>query len=553
MRADTAGDDYLIVAHPRLLQAIQPLAQYHREHGHQVAVIDVNDIYDQFNDGIIHPVAIRNLVAWGTQHWATKPRYLLLVGDASTDVNHDMRNGRLTGSSYQLTPVALPNQVLTGDGFREMQTYAYDRQLPNRNLIPTWQFPTAEGQSASDNDFVTMKAGDFHPTLAVGRFPVVEPDEVKAIVDKTLEYLSKPAPGPWRHNVTFVSTSEVASFKQGSDKIATDLEHQGFATSNIYTDFNDKDVAHYQQARTTLRDHLDAGSLLVHFLGHGGSYIWRVGPMGDLFSLDDVSRLQNAGRYPMVLAMTCFSAPFDNPTDDSIGERFLREANKGAVAVFASSWKDSPNPEYSENLITELLKLGNPIGDAIVAAKAKIVDRDFVEMYNLLGDPALVLARPQSKLQLARSADRWNPQLLVRIPSSDFGGEVDVDWTDADGKILVSNHYQARDTQFALTLVAKAAAVSVYAADTRNGYTAAGGMSLLEPSKPASAKVGPKRVVSPPATAVAPIKASAVSTAPTANHPRDVRDVIAQRDFDSAPLKTPPPRADAKRAASIAP
>jgi hypothetical protein len=425
--------------------------------------------------------------------------------------------------------------------------------LPNRNLIPTWQFPTPEGQSASDNDFATMKAGDFHPTLAVGRFPVVEPDEVKAIVDKTLAYLTKPAPGPWRHDVTFVSTSEVASFKQGSDKIAMDLEHQGFAANNIYTDFNDKDAAHYQQARTTLRNYLDEGSLLVHFLGHGGSYIWRVGPMGDLFSLDDVSHLQNAGRYPMVLAMTCFSAPFDNPSDDSIGERFLREANKGAVAVFASSWKDSPNPQYSEDLIAELLKPGNPIGDAIVAGKAKIADQDFVEMYNLLGDPALVLARPQNKLELARTADRWNPQLLVRIPGTDFGGDVHVDWLGANGETLVSQHYQARDTQFALTPVTRAAAVSVYAVDTRNGNTALGGTSLLDAPKPASTNGAVKRVVPAhaPAAPAAPAKAISPPVAPTPKRPRDPHDIIAQGDFDSASVTASPVRAETARAAAI--
>jgi Peptidase family C25 len=556
LHADTTGYDYLIVAHPRLLQAIQPLAKYHREHGHTVAVIDVNDIYDQFNDGIIHPVAIRDLVAWGTQHWATKPRYLLLVGDASTEIHHDPRNGALNGFSYQLTPRALPNQVLTGEGFREMLTTPYaqsDRKLPNRNLIPTWQFPTGEGQSASDNDFVTMKAGDFHPTLAVGRFPVVEADEVEAIVDKTLAYLSKPTPGSWHRDVTFISTSELASFKKTSDKIAADLDSQGFATTSIYTDANDKDAGRYKQARATLRDDLDAGNLLVHFLGHGGSYIWRVGAMGDLFSLEDVSKLNNAGRYPMVLAMTCFSAPFDNPTDDSIGERFLREANKGAVAVFASSWKNSPNPEHSRSLIEELLKKGNPIGDAIVAAKAKITDRDFVEMYNLLGDPALVLARPQGNLDMVRSADRWNPQVLVRLSGLDFGGEVDVDWIDADGKVLTSQHYQARNVQFALTPVDKAATVSVYAADTRNGNTAAGALSLLPPPKPAVAAAGARSAVPAPAPAAPVVPEKARPATEPAKPPRDPHDTITRLDFDSAPIQALPRAAASKHTAAVAP
>jgi hypothetical protein len=370
-----------------------------------------------------------------------------------------------------------------------------------------------------------------------------------------LAYLSKPAPGSWRRDVTFISTSEMASFKQASDKIAADLDSQGFATNNIYTDANDKDAGRYQQARITLRDDLDAGGLLVHFLGHGGSYIWRVGAMGDLFSLEDVSKLSNAGRYPMVLAMTCFSAPFDNPTDDSIGERFLREANKGAVAVFASSWKNSPNPEHSRSLIEELLKQGNPIGDAIVAAKAKISDRDFVEMYNLLGDPALVLARPQSKLDMMRSTDRWNPQVLVRLPGLDFGGEVDVNWIGTDGKILASQHFQARDRQFALTPVDKAATVSVYAADTRDGSTAAGGLNLLPPPKPVLAGAG-RKIALPtlsPAVPAVPAKANPAPAKPAVKHARDLPDSIARRDFDAVTIRQPLPRADAKGTASIAP
>ena len=517
LRAADPGYDYLIIAHPTLLDAIEPLARLHREQGLKVGVYNVDDVYDQFNAGIAHPSAIRDLVTWATQHWTVKPRYLLLVGDASTDIHHDPRNGPLNGSSYQLTAQARPDQVLQGQGFAEMKSYAYadaERRQSTRNLIPTWQFPTADGQAASDNDFVTMKPGDFHPTLAVGRFPVVEPDEVKAIVAKTVDYITRPSAGDWHREVTFISTSELASFKTASDQFAAELDAKGYATKSIYTDATERDETRYKQARARLRDNLDGGSLIVHFLGHGGSYIWRVGAMGDLFSLDDVSALKNVGRYPMVLAMTCFSAPFDNPTDDSIGERFLREASKGAVAVFASSWKNWPDPSYSRNLVNQLLKPGNRIGDAIVTAKASINDRDFVEMYNLLGDPALVLAQPQGKLQFARTADRWDPRVVVRIPASNFGGDVDVDWIDAQGNVFASTHYQARDTQFSLPLPEHATSVRVYAVDSRSGFTAFGGASVLAPPPTPAAAPKPERV------------------APRIPHKPNPQDDISHLDFE---------------------
>jgi Peptidase family C25 len=547
LRAADPGYDYLIVAHPSLMDAIEPLARLHREQGLKVAVYNVDDVYDQFNGGIAHPAAIRDLVTWGTQHWTLKPRYLLLVGDASTDIHHDPRNGQLSGSSYQLTAQPPPAQVLQGGGFAEMKSYSYtdaQKRVSTRNLIPTWQFPTVDGQAASDNAFVTMTPGEFHPTLAVGRFPVVEPDDVRAIVAKTIEYINRPAAGGWRREVTFISTSELASFKQASDQFAAELDAQGFATKSIYTDATDRDVARYQQSRTTLRDNLDGGNLLVHFMGHGGSYIWRVGAMGDLFSLDDVSALKNAGRYPMVMAMTCFSAPFDNPTDDSIGERFLREADKGAVAVFASSWKNWPNPTYSRSLIQELLKPGNRIGDAIVAGKAKITERDFVEMYNLLGDPALVLAQPQGRIEFARSADRWDPRMVVRIPAADFGGVVDVDWIGAQGKVLTSVRYQARDTQFMLPIPALATAMRIYAADSRNGFTAFGGVSLLPP--PPKATAAP--AIDHGRTVPTPTPTQAQRVPPRIPHAPDPHDDLSHLDFESPPVRgaDPTPKAKAR-------
>src|SRR5262249_46478317 len=133
-----------------------------------------------------------------------------------------------------------PNEVMVPGGFAGMDVTAYkewDPELPNRNLIPTWQVPSSsEGQSASDIPYVALKPGDFRPQIAIGRLPVIEPEEVRAIVNKTLSYLTDKTPGRWRRDMTFISTSELESFKSASDKLASDLTDQGFAVRNIYTD-----------------------------------------------------------------------------------------------------------------------------------------------------------------------------------------------------------------------------------------------------------------------------------------------------------------------------
>jgi hypothetical protein len=483
------GYDYLIVAHPRLIDAIRPLAAFHEKRGLKVAILDINAVYDQFNHGIAHPQAIRHLVDVAYHQWPRKPRFLLLVGDASFDIRHTIYND-LNYAKFTDNELFYPGHFGAVPG----TPYPHPpKTLADRNLIPTWQFPSPEGQSASDNAFATVDGGDWHPVVAVGRFPVVEPAEVTAIVDKTIDYLSKPQLGAWRRDVMFI-TDELDSFKQASDEIAGALGKDGFLADKVYASPKETDNAAHQSA---IRDGIDAGRLIVHFIGHGGRYIWRTGPPdlhknADLFTLDDVSSLKNGDRLPMVLSMTCYSAPFDNPTEDSIGERFLREPGKGAIAVFAASWRNSPSPAYSTTLMNELLKPGATIGEAIVRAKKTTIDRTLVEMYNLLGDPAVVLERPRDEAKVMLDAERWNTGVLVDLGPARFDGHVSVDWLDAKGNKLVSSNYHTSDARFRLPVPTPAAgqvaALRLYAASPTTGRDAVGGIDFPKSNAPAPPK-----------------------------------------------------------------
>ena len=481
------GYDYLIVSHPRLIDAIRPLAAFHEKRGLKVAILDINAVYDQFNNGITHPLAIRNLVNTAYHHWAKRPRFLLLVGDASFDIRHKTYND-LDYAKWTSQELLFPGHFgsVPGTPYKNVP-----KELSDRNLIPTWQYPSEEGQSADDNWFGAVDGDDWHPVVAVGRFPVVTPAEVTAIVDKTIDYLSKPQLGAWRRDVMFI-TDEIESFKKASDEIATALGKDGFLADKVYASPKESDnVAH----QTAIRDGIDDGRLIVHFIGHGGRYIWRTGPPdlhknNDLFTLDDVGSLKNGDRLPMVLSMTCYSAPFDNPTEDSIGEKFLREPGRGAIAVFAASWRNSPSPEFSKRLISELLTPGATIGEAIVRAKKTTQNRTLVEMYNLLGDPAVVLERPRDEARVMRDRDRWNPGVLVDLRSPAFDGNVTVDWLDANGRKLVSSNYHANDARFRLPLpistAGKVAEVRIYAASPTTGRDAVGGTDFpLKPGAPA--------------------------------------------------------------------
>ncbi len=505
------GYDYLIVAHPSLIDAVRPLAQFHAKHGYKVALVDVNELYDQFNGGIPHPQAIRRFVAEGYKDWKVKPKFLLLVGKASFDI----RNQEYHRSSYatfagQSFDVAMPG------GFAEIPGTLYSDQpkaLGDSNLIPTWQFPSPEGQSASDNPYGAVDGDSWKPVVAVGRFPVVKPADVSAIVEKTIHYMSKPAPGAWRRDVMFIS-DDSEYFKQSSDEISSSLASDGYAIDKVYAKSTEADNM-ANKARIT--DGLNEGQLLVHFIGHGGRYIWRTGPPDltknhDLFTLDDVAALNNGARLPMILSMTCYSAPFDNPSEDSIGERFLREADKGAVAVFAASWRNAPSARFSKALVDELLVPGQTIGVAINKAKSDEADRVLVEMYNLLGDPAVVLEPIPEKIRIVRNDDRWIGGYMIDLPISRFDGTIDVRWYDDQAKAIGETHQTLDQPRFVLQVpgwvdAKKVASFRVRARDDDAARNAEGQFQVRPnaPPKPLEvAKAAPIAASTPPAATIAP-------------------------------------------------
>ncbi|MEO8459387.1 MAG: C25 family cysteine peptidase, partial [Dokdonella sp.] len=364
---------------------------------------------------------------------------------------------------------------------------------------------------------------NFYPVVAVGRFPVVRPDEVTAIVNKTIRYMTDPPAGAWRRDVMFI-TDESEYFKQASDEIATTLNHEGYSISKVYASDKEADNLAHQ---TEINKGLDDGQLLVHFIGHGGRYIWRTGPPDlrknhDLFTLDDVAKLSNRDRLPMILSMTCYSAPFDNPFEDSIGERFLREPDKGAVAVFAASWRNAPSADFSKKLVNALLTPGATIGEAIVKAKKDLSDRVLVEMYNLLGDPAVVLEHSPASLRVERGGDRWNRQLLVAMPSRRFEGTLTVDWLDANGDKLKSTNYQANQSTLSLPIPMFAGLepteVRVYASDG-GVHRDALGLLRLQPKAPPAAPVTTPDAGSVVATPVAKTPAAKPGAEPASTKP----------------------------------
>ena len=170
--------------------------------------------------------------------------------------------------------------------------------------------------------------------------------------------------------------------------------------------------------------------------------------------------------------------------------------------MFAASWRNSPSAEFSKAIVTELIKPGRTIGESIVAGKNEVQDQTLVETYNLLGDPAVVLERPEGEFRLARVPRPFGPDAIeASIDRSSFRGMAEVSWLDTDGKSLYSTRFTVLGTRFTLPeppagVREKAAEVRGYVADPRGPFDAIARVGLIG----AAAKLKPPAV---PAAAIA--------------------------------------------------
>ena len=121
------------------MESLAPLKTHRESQGFSVALIDVEDIYDEFSYGTKTPQAIKDFLTRASTSWQTPPRFVLLVGDASFD----------------------PRNYLG---------------LGNQDFLPTKLLDTAYMETASDDWFVDFN-GDGLPDMAVGRLPVQTAEE----------------------------------------------------------------------------------------------------------------------------------------------------------------------------------------------------------------------------------------------------------------------------------------------------------------------------------------------------------------------------------------
>jgi len=344
--------DYLIIAPEVLMTAAQRLADHRQGRGLMAMVVDLQNIYNEFNNGIANPEAIHDFLSYAYHNWLQAPRYVVLAGEGDYD-------------------------------YKDNQGY-------EGNLVPPILVSTPDGLFASDNQYADVEGFDGVPDLIIGRLPVLTPEALDALVNKIIAY-ENAGSGNWTGKVLMLADDPDGggNFPVDSDDIAQ-LITPAYTVDNIY--LSETTIG---EARQQVLDGINQGAFLVNFIGHAG--LDRLAQEGMLIT-DDVNTLSNGERLPFFAATTCVVGRFEVPGYNSLGEELVLHEQGGAVAVWAPTGLSINarakilNRELFRAVFNDEEKV---IGEAVLKALEEFSDQGgepyMLHIYNLLGDPALQL------------------------------------------------------------------------------------------------------------------------------------------------------------------
>lgn len=366
--------DYIVITHHTLRAASERLAAYRAAQGLRTIVVGVDDLYNQFNHGIYHPVAIKRFLAHAYAHWQKPaPSYVVLAGDGHW--NFKSYNPQRYGGP----PILMP---------------------PNMAWIDPWQ-----GEVDATNMLAAVAGTDLLPDLAIGRLPANSNAELNAMIDKIVGY-EQAAPGDWQQRLLFVAdnTPDAAGdFVASSESLIAGHTPNDAQIERLY-------LADYcgppstvpsacPEATSRLIDTLNlSGTLLLSYIGHASIGRWT---HEQLLVNADIARLDNGAHLPIVLSMTCLDGYWFYPNQPGLAEDLARAPSAGAIATFSptglgvATSHDVLERGFYDSIFRQHVRR---LGPATLAAKQALYaagsDRDLINTFVLFGDPALRLPLP---------------------------------------------------------------------------------------------------------------------------------------------------------------
>jgi hypothetical protein len=364
------GADYLIITHRDFITSMQTLAAHRAAEGLRVKIVDVDDVYNEFNDGLYHPIAIKNFLKYAYASWQPPaPAYVLLVGDGHWNFKN------FNPARYGTPPNFMP---------------------PNLGWVDPWQ-----GEVDTANELVTIVGDDPLPDMLLGRLPVNTAAQADVVVNKIVNYEAQDRSSPYLQRMMFLADNtpdSAGDFVQGANVLISDVVPGRYATDRIYADNYGCPPGHNPcpQVSYAITSALNqTGALFVTYIGHASLNGW-----GDESFLVNahVPSLNNLDRLPIILSLDCLDGYWIYPGTSGLMETMLRAANGGSVASFSPTGLGvaTGHDQLERGLLNAVFRQGVArLGAAALAGKAALYSSgqsyDLIDTFTVFGDPALRL------------------------------------------------------------------------------------------------------------------------------------------------------------------
>ncbi len=340
--------EYLVITTRDLMGTAAGLAENHTDMTSQI--IDIEDIWDEFNFGIASPHALKDFLTYAWRTWSTPPQYVVLAGDGSYDYMDHLDLGG--------------------------------------NLIPTLMVNTPYGLFPSDSVLGNINTRTRSPEIAIGRLPATNNETLRSMIEK-IRARERNSGREWINTTAILADDpdEAGNFPLDSDYL-TSILPVGTQMDRIYLS-----ELSALEARNRLITEINQGIGFITYVGHGG--LDRFATEGILRS-SDIEALTNIYRPSLMLAMTCVAGNFSHPGYPGISEQLLNW-EKGGLAGIWSPTGMSENDlaiALAAEFLAEAYRESNPrIGDVILSAMETYADAGYpsfmLDIYTLLGDPAM--------------------------------------------------------------------------------------------------------------------------------------------------------------------
>jgi hypothetical protein len=267
---------------------------------------------------------------------------------------------------------------------------------------------------------------DLYPDVYIGRLSCVNEKEVTSVVDKIISYeVERAYTKDWFNRIILCGGDTAPGDENGVDE----GEYANQAILKVMDGFEDVKIWASNKKlyyASNIDNAFNEGAGFVDFSGHGNPTVWATHPHNneDLwiptpggYRRDDVSRLSNGEKLPIVVISACSCSKFDEE-ENCFGWSFISNENGGGIATLGNTglgWIYTGKyvtyglvglmelNSFRAYSLDEAKSFGELWGNALQryinskGRNADAYDHKTIMEWQPLGDPTLTIASPSHK------------------------------------------------------------------------------------------------------------------------------------------------------------